>query len=747
MIRRLDKTLADYIGIAISPVLIMTLVGSLIYFLLLVVYQGQYGGRLHFIFAMFVMGAVLIGRIAIEEGKERAHGFAAPLAVVTLLAINRFTDLGWIGSLLLIGLIWWCAHKLTWDCTLIDETEDASGRGLMQTIGLDEKAAHTGPPETEPDKPQTPEEPEGVTSPAPGEEATQSPASWWERFVQRQRQRRPHAPGVWVVYFSLAALPLFGFGQLFIPKEDTESRGNAFLLLLVYVASGLGLLLATSFLGLRRYLRQRRIEMPASMAGLWVAIGCVLIVALLLFAMLLPRPGGASDVAALPFHVGSSRLGSSRHAMMKSDPAEEDRGGPRTGTPEEDDRDVPSGSEGAGDDRGSPGGSKSNEKGGAPGKEGEQGGSDQGSQGQSSGSSAGSEEGRSDSQSRSESQQPSGSQSRGEQGASKSDARGEEGRSHADSPARQESSRSSSEQGEADSRSEAQGDRRGDRPTRDERGRGAKPKPSPGEDRRGRRPRPGSKPPESASDGRRSRATEADERRESESESDSSARGGWRESDSPHDEAQPPDSESAENDGAADQGDGRPWFDPTALTSNAASAFATVLKWLFYGGILLALAYWLWRSRADLLAALGNFLQELREFWQRFFGGRAGAADQAAYSDEGPQGPTHRPFADFADPFASGMADRASPDELVRYTFAALEAWARDHGWARGPEQTPHEFAHDLGTRVHAISDDVRRLADLYCRVAYARENVPRKSVAPLKQLWQELRHREPVSV
>ena len=64
MTRRLDKTLADYVGIAISPVLIMTLVGSLIYFLLVVVYDGQYSERLHFIFAMFVMGAVLIGRIA-----------------------------------------------------------------------------------------------------------------------------------------------------------------------------------------------------------------------------------------------------------------------------------------------------------------------------------------------------------------------------------------------------------------------------------------------------------------------------------------------------------------------------------------------------------------------------------------------------------------------------------------------------------------------------------------------------------
>ena len=44
---RLDKTLADYLAIAISPVLIMTLVGSLVFFLLEVFYHGGYPGRMH----------------------------------------------------------------------------------------------------------------------------------------------------------------------------------------------------------------------------------------------------------------------------------------------------------------------------------------------------------------------------------------------------------------------------------------------------------------------------------------------------------------------------------------------------------------------------------------------------------------------------------------------------------------------------------------------------------------------------
>ena len=90
-------------------------------------------------------------------------------------------------------------------------------------------------------------------------------------------------------------------------------------------------------------------------------------------------------------------------------------------------------------------------------------------------------------------------------------------------------------------------------------------------------------------------------------------------------------------------------------------------------------------------------------------------------------------------PFLTGAADRYSADELVSYSFQALEAWARERGWPREPDQTPHEFAQQLGTHAGSLSKDVRRLADLYCRVAYAPGTLPPKSVAPLRDLWHHL--------
>jgi hypothetical protein len=69
----------------------------------------------------------------------------------------------------------------------------------------------------------------------------------------------------------------------------------------IFVASSLALLLSTSFLGMRRYLRRRRLEMPLEMTGNWLAIGGIMIVATLVVCLLLPRPGAEVSVSQLPF--------------------------------------------------------------------------------------------------------------------------------------------------------------------------------------------------------------------------------------------------------------------------------------------------------------------------------------------------------------------------------------------------------------------------------------------------------------
>ena len=303
------KTLADYLVVSISPALIMLLVGSLCYFLIEVFFRGPAIGSVRWVMFWFVMAVVLVARIGIEEGTGRAAVYGLALAAATWLYLMTIYP-AFILGLILLGVVWWCAHKLTWDCTLIDEDEDASGGGLLETAGerknfLPSKIKLSKIKESKSD----------LEPPPP----------------------KPHSPGLWVVYFSLAALPLFGIGQMLLPKDDPAARHTGFSYLFVYVTAALGLLLTTSFLGLRRYLRQRYLEMPAMIAFGWIRFGAGIAALVLIGALLLPRPGANEAWQTLRYNVdyklrqaseyavrfnphgkGSGRSG---HETQKSEPA------------------------------------------------------------------------------------------------------------------------------------------------------------------------------------------------------------------------------------------------------------------------------------------------------------------------------------------------------------------------------------------------------------------------------------------
>jgi hypothetical protein len=320
-----EPTLADYVAIAMNPALIMALVGSLVFFLLEVLYVGQYEGRLQWILFFFVFAAVLIARMSMIDGvAERAGIYGLVLGILVYIALQRFVvyapgsplhDFNWAVNLALMAIIWWCAHRLTWDCTFIDENADSSGAGLLEIAGLEGTAAASEA--GEPDR--------GVAEdagPAPPPES--GLYGWWLRYrrYRDSARRRPHAPGVWIVYFSLAALPLFGLGQSLISADATASRRYAFWLMAIYVASGLGLLLTTSFLGLRRYLRQRHLRMPVAITATWLAMGGALIAVLLIAGAILPRPHPEYPFVNLAGLAGSGQPNASNYSMTGGRPGQ-----------------------------------------------------------------------------------------------------------------------------------------------------------------------------------------------------------------------------------------------------------------------------------------------------------------------------------------------------------------------------------------------------------------------------------------
>lgn len=86
------------------------------------------------------------------------------------------------------------------------------------------------------------------------------------------------------------------------------------------------------------------------------------------------------------------------------------------------------------------------------------------------------------------------------------------------------------------------------------------------------------------------------------------------------------------------------------------------------------------------------------------------------------------------------MAQRASPGDVAKYTFAALEAWARDHGCPRAEQQTPLEFVHAMGSTQTDVAVEARGVAQWYCQLAYAGGQLPDSSLPSMRRLWERLR-------
>jgi hypothetical protein len=280
-----QKTAADFMVIALSPALIMVLVGSLCFFLIEVFYRGQMAGSVRWVMFCFVFAIVLISRIAIEKSSEYAALYGLALAGTVWFYLVR-TQPAYLLGIVLLAVVWFCAHKLVWDCTLIDEDEDSSGQGLLQS------------------RPPAKAEPQPKADP---------------KSKKKRKRVASSSPGLWVVYFSLAALPLFGLGQALLPANAAGSRRMGLIFVVLYMSAALGLLITTSFLGLRRYLRQRYLRMPAVVARSWLKLGAGVAAAILAAAVFLPRPGANQAWTALRYQI-DYRLRQASQYAAKSNP-------------------------------------------------------------------------------------------------------------------------------------------------------------------------------------------------------------------------------------------------------------------------------------------------------------------------------------------------------------------------------------------------------------------------------------------
>jgi len=504
-------TLADHLAVSIGPVLIMLLVGSLSFFLIEVFFKGPATGSVRWVMFWFVMAVVLVSRIGIEEGTGHAAAYGLSLAAVTWLYL-MFIHPSFILGMILLGIVWWCAHKLTWDCTLIDEDADASGGGLLETVASGKEFRLFG---------------------------KKAPAV---RDPQLQRPP-PHSPGLWVVYFSLAALPIFGFGQLLLPAGDVAARRTGFALLFVYVSAALGLLLSTSFLGLRRYLRQRYLPMPPMIAFGWIRFGAGVAAFVLLGALLLPRPGANAAWQALRYHVDYQLRQASEYAARFNPPGH------------------------------------------GKGREGTQG-------------------------------PPS-----------------DTGRNSANAPS------------------------------------------------------PAGSPPD-------------------------------------------PNAPAGETTSSPDTSP------QSALTAGAGQLYQW-FKILFLLALAALAGWWLYRRRELILQIIRSLIDAIRQFLSNLF--QFGSSPKAVPVAAEKVAPKRRLFAAFQNPFLTGKETVWTPEQVLLYSYEALQAWAEGQACPLQPEQTAREFCRELGGRFPEVDTELDRFAFLYSHAAYGKSVPVGSDLEPVKKLWRFL--------
>ncbi|MBL8869927.1 MAG: hypothetical protein JNK90_09030, partial [Planctomycetaceae bacterium] len=295
---RQQSVIADFIAAAVAPGLVMGMIFCLISFLILVFYRDGYQIRVNYLFALYIFASVLIARIAIESGRAYAMTYTLALGLAMMVVISRFAvfqgplaSLSPLINLGLISLVGYLADRIVFDCTLVEADRDTSGEGLLQSLGL-------------------------VRS-----DISKEPA-------ENRKRKRKHNPGVTILYFALLAIPLYGIGQLFLPSGNDAIRRSALYLLFGYFFCSFALLVTTSFLGLRRYLNDRGVEVPAQFSVTWLSLGLVGTLIFLGLCLFLPLPGRQFGLFDVPFNVRAmegltaSRWGWGQEGAENSNPGD-----------------------------------------------------------------------------------------------------------------------------------------------------------------------------------------------------------------------------------------------------------------------------------------------------------------------------------------------------------------------------------------------------------------------------------------
>lgn len=274
------------------PILIIGLIWSLVVFAITikgVFYPGQ-EFVLKFVFFLYVMGAVMINRLAGYYG-ESNKAMAYSILLVGVMALFALTFSGRYGymvggenvgegilaNLAIVAVVGFAAYKVSREsCLDLNDPEEKEKSVIQLRSEMKDQRDWYRREMLE-------EEEERTRQQGQRKEAAQ------KENPEPVKLSRKHA-GAWIIYFSLFSMIVFAVGQRLLPEDDYSVYRYTFTCLAANLLCALSLLLLISLSALRKQCWEKKTLVPPGVGWFWILAGSALIVFVVSMATLPPRP-------------------------------------------------------------------------------------------------------------------------------------------------------------------------------------------------------------------------------------------------------------------------------------------------------------------------------------------------------------------------------------------------------------------------------------------------------------------------
>ena len=187
-----------------------------------------------------------------------------------------------------------------------------------------------------------------------------------------------------------------------------------------------------------------------------------------------------------------------------------------------------------------------------------------------------------------------------------------------------------------------------------------------------------------------------------------------------------------------------PQSSSSPIPLESAGWFYRWFRGLFILAGAILISWWVIRQRDLILQIVRSFLAALAQFFRDLL--QFGSRVKRTTAKREERTPRQRPFAAYLSPFLTGKDKSWTAEELILYSYEALQAWAVEQGIQSQPQQTAREFCLLLGETFPDAAAELNRLSFLYGHAAYGNAVPAGCDLEPVKKLWRYLSASEDAS-